>query len=155
MYPCTRLGAWLGLESKSRSPEVDSGGPGQSPGGGEEIREVRKVVALSGGLGESGSPVGRVRDLLADFNEETGLPRDASASLRLSQARERGTFAGDLDEIENRLERLKVSFPDLVGVEVNPLVLPARAYLASGNGRGPKSPHDSRPSTRTSRGMGG
>ena len=88
------------------------------------------MVALSQGSRGDGSLVGRVRDLLATFNEETGLPRDPAATSNPWRG-ERGGAAGDLAEIENRLTRLKVFFPDLDGVEVGPLFPSARAFFAA------------------------
>ena len=112
------------------------------------------VVALSDTVQGESSLVGRVRKLLADFSEEAGLPRDTVVSARLCQGREQSSAAGDLEEIETRLRNLKVSFPDLEGVEVGPLVPQACAYFSPGHRR-PGLPQGSWPPAGGSRGIAG
>jgi hypothetical protein len=112
------------------------------------------VVALSEGSQRDGSLVGRVRDLLASFNEETGLPAESVCLSSRWRCGEESVVAGELEEIENRLSRLKVSFPDLDGVEVGPLFPSARAYFASEYQR-PADHEGPLPSTGFSRGMAG
>jgi hypothetical protein len=91
---------------------------------------VREVVAVNRGFRQECSIVGRVRKLLADFEGAMQRPRDVVATARLTRARELGRADLDLEEIQDRLLRLKIDYPELNGVEVGPLVLPAHEYLA-------------------------
>lgn len=103
------------------------------------------MVALYGGQdGKVRSVVGRVRELLADYD------RARKASGHLGHEPQRGDpfpwlgetlaarLAGrDLDEVERRVKILEEVFPDLAGVEVGPLVGPARSYFRGAAGDRP------------------
>lgn len=73
----------------------------------------------------------RVRKLLSDVNSSLEDPGDFEARTRWQDAHRRIRAQKDLEEIEDRLEKLKRFFPELEGVEAGPLVGRARELFAS------------------------
>lgn len=97
----------------------------------EGDREVRKLVARNGSPQGELPLVARVRKVLRDFSEGSGVPQSAAEAAGLPcGGPEPATIAGDLHEVQDRLRRLRGTFPDLQGVDVGPLVSPACDYFA-------------------------
>jgi hypothetical protein len=112
--------------------------------------EVKKVVGTNGGLTGQGSVVGRVRQLLVDF-EATGDAGDPLAASRVGLALDRGVAEQDFYQIVDRLRRLREVLPELADVEAGPLVLPTWERVArrrvNGDGEGLQCPRRSRRET--------
>jgi hypothetical protein len=93
------------------------------------------VVALNG-LTENGlSVVGRVRQLLMDFEGARGGAAAPEARDRLSRASNQGTACKDLRELEERLQRLEGLFPGC-GVASGPLLESVRKHFLNGRQQG-------------------
>ena len=93
------------------------------------------MVALNG-LTENGlSVVGRVRQLLTDFEGALGGAAAPEARDRLSRASNQGTACKDLRELEDRLQRLEGLFPGC-GVESGPLLESVKEHFLNGRQQG-------------------
>lgn len=82
-----------------------------------------------GALSASASVVGRVRQLLEDLDRATSFPGDAQARARIALAGRRGVASRDLAEVEDRLRRLRETFPEIEGVEVGRRIGEARDFF--------------------------
>ena len=93
------------------------------------------MVALNG-LTENGlSVVGRVRQLLSDFEGARGGAAAPEARDRLSRACEQGTASKDLRELDDRLQKLEGLFPGC-GVATGPLLESVKEHFLNGRQQG-------------------
>ncbi len=106
------------------------------------------MVALDGGMPGTASVVGRVRQLLSDFGSAMQFPGDPAARARLAREQRRDTAVRDLAEVQDRVRRLRVSYPEIEGVEVGPLLSSAREFLGDRAEFSPRDPIDARLSRR-------
>mgnify|MGYP005831616173 CR=1 FL=1 len=95
------------------------------------------MLVPDGALCASASVVGRVRQLLDDFDRATSFPGDAEARARMVLAERRGTASRDLAEVEDRLRRLREAFPEIEGVEIGRRVGEVRDFLGDRTARRP------------------
>jgi hypothetical protein len=85
-------------------------------------------VIVTGAGARGRSVLSRVRELLGDLRDSSGLPGDGAARERLKQAWRSGEAERDLSEIRDRIRRLESFHPEL-GVETGPLFGLAGEYI--------------------------
>lgn len=92
------------------------------------------MFAIGSRAGEL-SLVERVRGLLADIRAAAHGQAGPVARMRLLEARVSGSARLDVEEIYERLGRLRAAYPEIQGVEPGPLLSLAQAYLPRGGTR--------------------
>ena len=90
-----------------------------------------KAGSKPGSSASSVSVVDRVRKLLSDVHTALEDPQDFEKGAQWMNPLKRKRASRDLEEIEDRLQKLRSFFPELGGVEAGPLVGRARELLSS------------------------